>query len=54
MGALPLKDLPAAREQCQSLAAIGVDQVVCAVRYDTYTQYAMQVEALARLRADLG
>jgi alkanesulfonate monooxygenase SsuD/methylene tetrahydromethanopterin reductase-like flavin-dependent oxidoreductase (luciferase family) len=47
MTALPLHDASQARDQLEEYRAAGVDRIVCAVRYRTYTEYAATMTRLA-------
>jgi probable F420-dependent oxidoreductase len=47
MTALPLHDTGRARDQLEAYRNAGVDRIVCAVRYRTYTEYAGTMAKLA-------
>jgi alkanesulfonate monooxygenase SsuD/methylene tetrahydromethanopterin reductase-like flavin-dependent oxidoreductase (luciferase family) len=47
MTSLPLHDTTRARDQLEEYRAAGVDRIVCAVRYRTYTEYAATMAKLA-------
>ena len=47
MTALPLHDATQTREQLEEYRGAGVDRIVCAVRYRTYTEYAATMTKLA-------
>jgi probable F420-dependent oxidoreductase len=47
MTSVALNDTARARDELDAYAAAGVDRVVCAVRYRTYTEYASAMQRLA-------
>ncbi len=47
MVGLPLEDAGASREQLRRYTALGVERLVCAVRYDTLASYEAQLRRLA-------
>jgi probable F420-dependent oxidoreductase len=49
MRGLPLSEPPAARDLLAEYAAVGVERLVCGVRYDTADEYRAQIAALADL-----
>jgi alkanesulfonate monooxygenase SsuD/methylene tetrahydromethanopterin reductase-like flavin-dependent oxidoreductase (luciferase family) len=51
MTGLPLHDRDAAYDTLNAYRAAGVDRLVCAVRYRTYTEYAHAIAALAAVCA---
>jgi probable F420-dependent oxidoreductase len=53
MAALPLDDVSRASEQARALREIGVSRVIHGARYEDAINYRRQVDALARLAADL-
>ncbi|MEZ5558017.1 MAG: TIGR03619 family F420-dependent LLM class oxidoreductase [Pseudomonadales bacterium] len=53
MTGLPLNDTARALDRARAYAALGIERLVCALRYDTPAQYLDGVERLAELRARL-
>ena len=51
MGGVPLHDRDAAVEALRAYRDAGVDRLVCAIRYRTYTEYATAIGALAAVYA---
>jgi len=51
MTALPLHDRKAASAALSEYRAAGIDRLVCAIRYRTYTEYADSIAALAAVCA---
>ena len=51
MAGLPLHDRAAARAGLNEYRAAGLDRLVCAIRYRTYTEYASALDALAAVCA---
>ena len=47
MTSLPLQDPGRARAELEAFRTAGVDRIVCAVRYRTYTEYAATMAKLA-------
>jgi len=50
MAGLPLEEPERAAELLQAYEALGLERLVCALRYATADEYRTQLEALARLR----
>ncbi len=50
MTGLPLADVGRARQEIEDYAAAGVDRIVCAIRYRTFTEYATAMARVAMLR----
>ena len=49
MGALPLQDAGAAREQIEAYKQLGVARLVCPVRYNTLSEYEHALDRVAEL-----
>jgi len=50
MTALPMHDVVAAQRAFDAYRAAGVDRLVCAIRYRTYTEYSTAIKRVATLR----
>jgi probable F420-dependent oxidoreductase len=50
MTGLPLGDAGRSAEQMREYAAAGVDRLVCAIRYQTFTDYTVALERLSAVR----
>ncbi len=51
MSAVPLHDHDAARRTIDAYRDAGIDRLVCAIRYKTYTEYVSAIAAVAALSA---
>ncbi len=46
---LPLDDAAASKELCDEYRALGVNRLICGIRYDTIAEYRAQLEMLRRV-----